>query len=33
MLRELEGMSYEDIADALDVALPTVKTRLFRRPP
>lgn len=30
VLRELEGMSYEDIADALDVALPTVKTRLFR---
>lgn len=30
VLRELEAMSYEDIADALDVALPTVKTRLFR---
>lgn len=30
VLREIEGMSYEDIAEALDVALPTVKTRLFR---
>lgn len=30
VLRELEGMSYEDIADALTLPLPTVKTRLFR---
>ncbi|HWL44805.1 MAG TPA: RNA polymerase sigma factor [Ilumatobacter sp.] len=30
VLRELEGMSYEDIADVLDVPLPTVKTRLLR---
>lgn len=30
VLREVEGMIYEDIAAALDVALPTVKTRLFR---
>lgn len=30
VLRELEGMAYEDIADALAVPLPTVKTRLFR---
>ena len=30
VLRELEGMSYEDIADALALPLPTVKTRLFR---
>jgi RNA polymerase sigma-70 factor (ECF subfamily) len=30
VLREIEAMSYEDIAEALDVALPTVKTRLFR---
>jgi RNA polymerase sigma-70 factor, ECF subfamily len=30
ILREVEDMTYEDIASALDVALPTVKTRLFR---
>lgn len=30
VLREMEGMSYEDIASSLDIALPTVKTRLFR---
>jgi RNA polymerase sigma-70 factor, ECF subfamily len=30
VLREVELMSYEDIADALDIPLPTVKTRLFR---
>lgn len=30
VLRELEGMSYEEIADVLDVPMPTVKTRLLR---
>jgi len=30
VLREVEGMSYEDISASLDIALPTVKTRLFR---
>jgi RNA polymerase sigma-70 factor, ECF subfamily len=30
VLREVEGLSYEDIADALELPLPTVKTRLFR---
>lgn len=30
VLRELEAMSYEDIAAALELPLPTVKTRLFR---
>ena len=30
ILREVEDMTYEDIAVALDVPLPTVKTRLFR---
>jgi RNA polymerase sigma-70 factor (ECF subfamily) len=30
VLRELEGMSYEDIGEALELPLPTVKTRLFR---
>jgi RNA polymerase sigma-70 factor, ECF subfamily len=30
VLREIEGMTYEDIAAAMDLALPTVKTRLFR---
>ena len=30
VLREIEGMSYEDIAETLNLPLPTVKTRLFR---
>lgn len=30
ILREVEGMSYEDISDALALPLPTIKTRLFR---
>ena len=30
ILREVEDLPYEDIAAALDIALPTVKTRLFR---
>ena len=30
VLRELESMSYEEIAQTLDLPLPTVKTRLFR---
>ena len=30
ILRELEDMPYEEIAEALGIALPTVKTRLFR---
>jgi RNA polymerase sigma-70 factor, ECF subfamily len=30
VLREIEDMPYEDIAAALGVPLPTVKTRLFR---
>ena len=30
VLREVEGMSYEDIAATLSLPLPTVKTRLFR---
>lgn len=30
ILREVEGMSYQDIAEALDVPVPTVKTRLLR---
>ena len=30
MLKEVDGLSYEEIAEALDLPLPTVKTRLFR---
>ncbi len=30
VLRDVEGMAYQQIADALGVALPTVKTRLLR---
>lgn len=30
VLRELEGLAYEEIADVLDVPVPTVKTRLLR---
>lgn len=30
VLRELEGLSYEEISDLLKVPLPTVKTRLLR---
>ncbi len=30
VLREVEGLSYEDIAAALGVPVPTVRTRLFR---
>jgi RNA polymerase sigma-70 factor, ECF subfamily len=30
VLREVEQLSYEEIAELLDVALPTVKTRLLR---
>jgi RNA polymerase sigma-70 factor (ECF subfamily) len=30
VLREVEGMTYEDIADTLGVPIPTVKTRLLR---
>ncbi len=30
ILREVEGMSYQEIADTLGVAVPTVKTRLLR---
>jgi RNA polymerase sigma-70 factor (ECF subfamily) len=30
VLREIEGLAYEEIAEVLDVPLPTVKTRLMR---
>lgn len=30
VMRDLEGLAYQDIADALDVPLATVKTRLLR---
>jgi RNA polymerase sigma-70 factor, ECF subfamily len=30
VLRELEGLSYEEIGDVLGLPLPTIKTRLFR---
>lgn len=30
VLREIEGLSYDEIADILEVGLPTVKTRLLR---
>jgi RNA polymerase sigma factor (sigma-70 family) len=30
VLRELEGLSYEEIGEVLGLPLPTVKTRLFR---
>jgi RNA polymerase sigma-70 factor, ECF subfamily len=30
VLREVDGMSYEEIAETLELPLPTVKTRLFR---
>lgn len=30
VLREIEGMSYDEIAEVLELPLPTVKTRLFR---
>jgi len=30
VLREVEGLSYQDIADTLGVPVPTVKTRLLR---
>ncbi len=30
VLREVEGMSYQEIADALAIPVPTVKTRLLR---
>ena len=30
VLREIEGMTYEEISETLDVPLPTVKTRLLR---
>src|SRR5699024_699826 len=30
MLRELEGMSYEEIAEAMDCPVGTVRSRIFR---
>ena len=30
VLREVEGLTYEEIAEALEITLPTVKTRLLR---
>jgi len=30
VLREVEGLAYDEIADALEVPVPTVKTRLLR---
>jgi len=30
VMREVDGLSYEEIAEALGLPLPTVKTRLFR---
>mgnify|MGYP000577698399 CR=1 FL=1 len=30
MLRELEGMSYDDIAQAMDCPVGTVRSRIFR---
>ena len=30
VLREIENMAYDEIAEVLDVGLPTVKTRLLR---
>lgn len=30
VLREVDGLSYDEIAAAMDLPLPTVKTRLFR---
>ena len=30
VLREIDGLSYEAIAEALNLPLPTIKTRLFR---
>jgi RNA polymerase sigma-70 factor (ECF subfamily) len=30
VLRELDGMSYEEIAAVLEIPMPTVKTRLLR---
>jgi RNA polymerase sigma-70 factor (ECF subfamily) len=30
MLREIEGMSYEDIAEAMECPIGTVRSRIFR---
>ena len=30
VMRELEQMAYQDIADALDISIGTVESRLFR---